>query len=406
MIKQIRPNLFHLRVFQKVYETRSITKTAELLGRSQPAISQALKSLEKTFNTTLFHRSTKGITKTKEAVTLLKRTNRALHSLDTFFDSVISNFTHVPKNVSRHVTTTQLYALQAVAEAGSFIAGAAIANKSSPTIHRAARDLEQTVNITLFERTSFGIRPNKVAMQLAQVAGVIEREFELAFAEIAQNSNIEKGNTVIGALPMARSYIIPKAIVEFKKECPHHNVSIVEGPYEYLLHDLMRGKIDILIGASRRLHRGTALKQTPIITEPIILLMRTGHPLKTKDIVEIRELLLFPWITPRISAPLREVYKELFINNNLPLPENVIESNSLSASRVILQNSDTLMLLSKAQAKHELKTGSMISKKIRGFDAQRTIDLQIRQESMLTKTQLNLIENIKQIAKSESNILP
>ncbi|TPV60815.1 LysR family transcriptional regulator [Aestuariibacter sp. GS-14] len=398
-------NLFHLRVFLTVYDIRSISKTAELLGRSQPAISQAINSLEHTFDAKFFHRSTKGITATDEATTLCRRVKRALNSLDSFFDLMLKNFGQVPKNVSRHITMTQLNALKAVAEAGSFSAGAAISNKANPTIHRAARDLEQTVNVNLFERTSFGIKPTKVAIQLAQVAGVMEREIELAFAEIAKMSHMEKGNTAIGAMPMARSYIIPKAATDFKLQYPGHKISIVEGSYEYLLHDLMRGKLDILVGASRLLPEGIEIKEEPILTESIVLLMSRHHPLARENNLAVETLLTYPWILPRTSSPLRKTYEALFREHKVLPPENVIECNSLSASRVILENSPSLMLLSEAQARHELMSETMVSKQINGFNAQRTIVLQYREDSILTQTQLALLNHIKHIAQSESSVI-
>ena len=396
-------NLFHLRLFLTVCDLRSVSKAAQELGRSQPAISQAINSLEKLFDTKLFHRTTKGITVTDEAVTLKKRIARAIGYMDSFFDMLLKNYSNVPRNASRHVTMTQLNALKAVAEAGSFSAGAAISNKANPTIHRAARELEQAVNLSLFERTSFGVKPTKMALQLAQVAGVMERELELGLAELARMSDQEKGNTSIGAMPMARSYIIPKAATEFKHSYPSHKISIVEGSYEYLLHDLMRGKLDFLIGAKRKLPGDIGVKEESLLTESIVLLMPKHHPLSLKDEFDVAELLGFPWILPRASSPLRHTYEELFSSSQVPEPVNVVECNSLSASRVILENSNTLMLLSEAQARHELMAGTLVSKRIKGFNAMRTIVLQYRSEALLTTTQLSLIEHIKQVALSEQH---
>lgn len=396
-------NLFHLRVFLAVCELRSVSKAAHELGRSQPAITQAVNSLEKLFDTKLFHRTTKGITVTDEARTLEKRIARAIGYMDSFFENLLKNYSNVPKNAARHITITQLNALKAVAEAGSFSAGAAISNKANPTIHRAARDLEHSVNLSLFERTSFGVKPTKMALQLAQVAGVMEREFELGLAELARMSDQEKGNTAIGAMPMARSYIIPKAATEFKEHYPSHKISIVEGSYEYLLHDLMRGKLDFLIGAKRKLPDGIGIKEEPLLTESIVLLMPKHHPLAEEDDFEVSELLSYPWILPRTSSPLRHNYEALFLRNNLPEPINVIECNSLSASRVILENSNTLMLLSEAQARHELVANTLLSKRIKGFEAMRTIVLQYRSEALLTTTQLALIKHIKNVALGEQH---
>ncbi len=400
---QITPNLFHLRIFLSVYENGSFSKTAEQLGRSQPAVTQAINSLEKRFLTKLFHRTTKGITPTEDAMTLFKRAGIALQSLDNFFDNLATSTNQIPRNVSRHITSTQLNALRSVAEAGSFIAGASLSKKAGPTIHRAARDLEQTVNLVLFERTSFGIKPTKTAIQLARTAGVMAREFELALSEMTEIAERNEGNTAIGAMPMARSYIIPKAATEFKQDYPSHKIAIVEGNYEYLLQDLLSGRLDILIGASRLLPQNIGIMEEPLLTEHIVLLMSSKHPLASHQTITVADLLDFPWILPRTSSPLRENYESLFRQNNLPLPENVIECNSLSASRVILEHSDTLMLLSDAQARAELTNNTMVSKNIQGFSAQRTIVLQYRQDSVMTQVQQKLINKIRQLAESEAS---
>ena len=63
------------------------------------------------------------------------------------------------------------------------------------------------------------------------------------------------------------------------------------------------------------------------------------------------------------------------------------------------------MLLSEAQARHELMSGTMVSKQISGFNAQRTIVVQYREDSILTQTQIALIDHIKHIAQSESQLM-
>ena len=54
-------NLDLYRVFCKVAKCGSLTKAAEELYISQPAVSQAIKQLENQLNTTLFDRTHKGM---------------------------------------------------------------------------------------------------------------------------------------------------------------------------------------------------------------------------------------------------------------------------------------------------------------------------------------------------------
>ena len=48
-------------VFEVIYSERNLTKTGEVLGITQPAVSNALSRLRKEFNDELFIRSSKGM---------------------------------------------------------------------------------------------------------------------------------------------------------------------------------------------------------------------------------------------------------------------------------------------------------------------------------------------------------
>lgn len=63
--------LSHYDIFCKVVETGSFTRTAQLLGYSQSAVSQAVKALERELGTTLVNRNKGGITPTADGESYL-----------------------------------------------------------------------------------------------------------------------------------------------------------------------------------------------------------------------------------------------------------------------------------------------------------------------------------------------
>ena len=76
-------NLTQLTVFREVMETGSISQTAKKLNRTQPAISLALKNLEKTLGLTLFERKGRHLVPVPEAHYLLAETTGILDRLAT-----------------------------------------------------------------------------------------------------------------------------------------------------------------------------------------------------------------------------------------------------------------------------------------------------------------------------------
>ena len=83
--------ILQLQYFVKTVKLNSITKAAEELYVSQPAISSAIKELEKEFNTTLFIRYNNQLTLTDEghylyeiAVELLDNYNKAVEKMNSY----------------------------------------------------------------------------------------------------------------------------------------------------------------------------------------------------------------------------------------------------------------------------------------------------------------------------------
>lgn len=79
-LKNLDLNL--LLVFEAVYSERSITKAAEKLALSQPAVSNALNRLRTHLDDPLFEREGKGITPTEEAKRLAPTIANALKSIE------------------------------------------------------------------------------------------------------------------------------------------------------------------------------------------------------------------------------------------------------------------------------------------------------------------------------------
>ncbi len=75
-------NIHHIQLFDAVAQTGSITKAAELLFLSQPAVSQQLKELEKSLGVTLFQRLPRGVQLT-EAGTILYEYSRKIRRLES-----------------------------------------------------------------------------------------------------------------------------------------------------------------------------------------------------------------------------------------------------------------------------------------------------------------------------------
>ena len=395
-------NIRHLRVFLGVVESRSISKASDKAFLSQPAITQAIAKLENNLQTTLFERRSDGMYATESGNAFAFRVGRALDILLNGIRGAVriggGRGRVRPSQLLQSLTTTQLRSLIAVSEAHNFSIASRNLGVSQSSLHRAARELESLLEIVLFEKTSIGISASKAARFLA-------RETRLAFAEIAQgweeiNSlhSREIGRIVIGSMPLARTSLLPMAIIEFTSQHPDFNFSIVDGPYDDLLYHLRHGEIDLLIGALRFPMPSNDVVQEELFSSQSAIVARHDHPLCSSEHITLEVLAASSWVVPRSGAPTRAVFEAIFVDAGMAVPERLIEASSMILIRSLLQGSDRLALISEYQMQLELDTGTLATVAYDLSYSIRPIGITTRKSWEPTNKQLSFINILRKNA--------
>jgi DNA-binding transcriptional LysR family regulator len=383
------PNLRHLQAFLEVVAFGGINAAAGKMHLTQSAVTQAIAAVERHFGTSLFTRSSTGMHPTAAGTICAERVGRALGQLREA----------VEEQSFRHVTAAQLTSLIKLVEFRNFTHAARALGVSQPTIHRAARTLERSLDAELFEKTSYGVVPTREAEKLAQRAHRAFVEISQAQADIEALRGRDSGSTVIGAMPLARSFLVPKALIRFTREHSGHAVSIMEGTYEHLLGALQAGHADFLIGALRELRPSADILQEHLFDDPLSIAMRARHPLAKRRKLSATDLTSYPWIAPRSSSPLRGQFEALFTKLGVAPPQPPIECNSLIAARALLMESDHLMLSSMNQVHYELQAGMLVALPHPAGKIVRDIGLTVRRDWRPTQAQARLLAILRETAK-------
>ena len=397
-------HLRHLAVFREVARRGSVAAAARATFLSQPAATQAVASLEQRFGTALFERRPTGMTLTEAGRTCLVRVERALDELRE--GTPEARRLAAPAGTARGVTAAQLEALIGVAAHGGFAAATRAMAMDRPTLHRAARALERAIGTSLFERTSFGLRANRDGERLAKHAQLAAAELAQASAELAALAGVETGRTVIGVMPLARSFLVPKAVLEFVSLHPSHTVSLLDGSYASLLAALLTGEADFLVGALRDPAPAPEVVEEPLFDDPLAIVVRAGHPLARRRSAGVRALARYPWIAPRAGSPLRRQFDALFAAGRCAVPAGLIECNSLVAARALLQRSDRVMLLSAHQVEQDLATGLLATLPHPGGRVVRRIGLTLRRNWYPTPSQRELLRLLRDAARDVGRATP
>lgn len=383
-------NLRHLRLFAAVAEFKSLTATSEKWHLSQPAVTQAVNKLEREAGP-LFDRTRHGFFLNPRGEVLLRRVERAFALLDPILSDI-------SPRLRISLTYAQLQALIAVSESENFTLAARRLGLAQPTVHRAVTQIEQEAARSLFERTSFGILPTRLCQSFAQAARLAIYELDQADAELAEFDGGEAGSVVIGAMPLSRSVLLPRALARFRQQYSTFAVRIIDGTYDALLGDLRRGSLDFLVGALREPAPIGDIVQERLFDDRLALLARPDHPLARQDSLTIDDLLAFPWVVPRQGTPTRAQFETIFTSAGKEPPKRLIESGSLLLMRGLLTEGTHLGCISRYQAQSECDHGLLVQLPYATDHLIRPIGLTYRDKWHPTRMQRRMMDLIADLA--------
>jgi LysR family transcriptional regulator, regulator for genes of the gallate degradation pathway len=333
-------NLRHARAAVDIARLGSISAAAHAVSLTQPAITQAIAGLEAQLGTALFERLPSGMVATPAAALLIPR-----------FDAARA---HVG---SPQVTMSQVRALIGLARHGSYADAAHATGLSQPSLHRAVADLAVVLGKTLVERRGRGIALTAAGKRMARGFRLAQNELEAGFSELAALSGIQSGRITIGAMPLARARLLPRAVSAFHRAHPYAQVLIAEGSHAELVEPMRDGDLDLLIGALRDPAPGPDLTQAPLFEDCPVIIGRREHPLSTVRAPTLKKLSQFPWIVAPAGTPIRAQWQKMFEAAGLALPRVPVECGSVITIRQILLETDFLTLLSPDQVAVELEAG-------------------------------------------------
>jgi DNA-binding transcriptional LysR family regulator len=140
----------------------------------------------------------------------------------------------------------QLRAFTAIAELGTFTAGAQRVHVTQAAISMQIRQLENELGAKLFVRAPRKVMLTEAGEKLLQRAHQILRDHDAAVDEIAELAGAERGRLRIGsASAMVTTDVLPVLLKELHQQHGGAEVTISSGTSEALVHQILGGELDL-----------------------------------------------------------------------------------------------------------------------------------------------------------------
>lgn len=357
-------NFRHLRALIAVAEYGSVTRAAEALFRAQSAITRSILAIEEAVHVELFERKASGMLCNAFGAALVYRATRALNEFEAGLNEIsgrprpanqVSNL-HFPSSLFHE---TRLEAFVKLAESGHMPTVAKDLGVTQPAVSRAINDLERNLDIPLFKRTSKGMLLTDMGELLFFRVKRALLELRQVETDLTALQGTTKGRVVVGALPLGRTAILPKAIADVLGKHPQLQIATVEGPYESLAAKLRAGDIDMIFGALRPADQARDFAGEPLLNDCMSIVVRAGHPLTRLAAPGLKDLATAGWILTNSATPARKQLDLAFKLENLAPPVPAVETSDLAILRGVLLNSDHVTAISASQLSYEIAAQSL-----------------------------------------------
>jgi DNA-binding transcriptional LysR family regulator len=140
----------------------------------------------------------------------------------------------------------QLRAFVAIAESGTFTAGAERVHVTQAAVSMQIRQLEIETGVKLFIRAPRNVILTEAGEKLLERAQHILREHDAALEEIAELAGAKRGRLRIGSASAGvTSDSLPKILKELRKRHSQSDVSVGSGTSEALVQQILAGELDV-----------------------------------------------------------------------------------------------------------------------------------------------------------------
>jgi len=246
----------------------------------------------------------------------------------------------------------QLLLIVALAEEGNIHRAAKVLNMTQPAASKLLKDLEDVLEVPLFDRLPRGMRPTWYGETMIRHARVALASLNQAHDELAALKAGRFGQVSVGAITSPGLMLLPPAVVLVKQEQPELRIALEIETSDVLLERLAQGKLDIVVARLFAQHDKSQLRYERLTEEPVCAVARPGHPLAGTASLTLRDVAGAGWIVPPAGSVLRHRFELVFQEVGLAPPVNVIETAALLFTTRMLQQSDMLAVLADDVARY------------------------------------------------------
>lgn len=236
------------------------------------------------------------------------------------------------------MTFQQLLYFQSVADSLSFSKAAKECFVSQTAISRQIRQLEQEMDLRLFDRDTTHVTLTSAGRYFFQQAQQITAQLRQAVETAQQIDRASACQLVLAAPTVFEQWAAAPLLHGLRQRHPEASLSVVQGARTSLINDLVEANLDVLLALDFDMPSLDGLRVDVLSTHHAVWLLPAGHPLAGQAAIAPQQLRSESFIMTRESPTAPTIDRIGAYLHRLGL-ENVahLQADSLSSAFLMVQ---------------------------------------------------------------------
>ena len=160
------------------------------------------------------------------------------------------------------------------------------------TLSHALRQLEQELDVNLFDRLGRGLKLSQAGAEFRSYASRALKEIEAGRMALTELSELHSGRLTVGAFPTFLNTVFPATVAAFSEAYPRVRVEVRELRAGAIEEQLLGGELDLGIAFHPTVH--AEIENDPLFDERLLLVVGPQHALAARRSIAMKALAGLP----------------------------------------------------------------------------------------------------------------
>jgi DNA-binding transcriptional LysR family regulator len=234
--------------------------------------------------------------------------------------------------IGRRIRLRDLHIFLTVSQRGSMAQAAAQLGLSQPAVSAVIAELERTLGVPLFERSTRGVKPTIYARAMLDRSAAAFDELKQGIRTIETLADPTAGELWIGCVEAISNVVLPSVLQAFMTQYPRVVVHVMRlssptPPYR----ELDDRELDLVL-ARRTEPAGNAseLSFQPLFDDRLVVAANAQGPWARHRKLDLSDLVDEPWLLTQPGCWIHTAVKEAFRTRGLKMPHVSLMTQSMS----------------------------------------------------------------------------